>query len=299
MNHPQKLILLTTNPKITTIENIIDYATSSGVKVQCLDPFNQINLIDIEDTSGIWILPRTSGILFDDLDLHLCEAWIKQGALCPIPIESIKVLRDKDRQYLVLKKWQLPLVKTLIHRGPLTESQLCELSNSSEQWVLKSIRGNKGIGIEKYRTRELLDFWEMTYKQRRDQRYLIQEYIPHAREVRVLALGHKLYAIEKINTDTMNWKKNAQYARFEKATLTSFETKEFIKYSQIIRENLKLPCFAIDLIMDNSTQQWQILEVNVHPGLAASSEAMQKDFYEEYWNALFHPEKEHSLDLNF
>ncbi len=305
----KKLILLTQNPEISTIQGIAQHAIGQGVAVEFLDPFNNTNLVDIPAASELWLLPRTSGILFDDIDLHLCEAWIKAGAYCPIPLDSIKKLRDKDRQYLVLNQIEgkeLPLVKTLIHRGKLTLDHLKNLSSKeseTKEWVVKSIRGNKGIGIEKYTTCELLHFWQEAVA-KKDQRYLLQEFIPNAREVRVLALGQKLYAIEKVNFDELNWKKNAQYAKFEKAELTAKESEAFLRYSQIIREELRLPCFAIDLIFNESNQSapWQILEVNVHPGLDASSEAMGRNLYEEYWNALFskgNENQEHSLSLSF
>ncbi len=309
MDKIQKVYLLTINPEISTIKGIAEYAASIGVDIQFFNPFDQVSLTKVEIEKDAWLLPRTSGVLFDDIDLHLCEAWIHEGAYCPIPIESIKVLRDKDRQYFILKRRNLPLVDTLIHRGALSRENLSLLNPTGEQWVLKSIRGNKGIGIERYTTEELINFWQSALE-KNDQRYMIQEFIPQAREIRVLALGQKLYAIEKVNIDgdgqgsgQKNWKKNAQYAKFEKAELSDSENKDFLEYSKIIREELKLPCFAIDFIMNDKTNQWEILEVNVHPGLDASSEAMHRNLYEEYWNALFNQEnnqeKEHSLELNF
>jgi len=290
----QTLLILTTNPELPTIKALAKYLHTQAIEVRYLNPFSETSLISPVTTKGIWILPRTSGVLFDDIDLHLCEAWVARGAQCLISIESIKKLRDKDRQYLLLKERGLPMLKTLVHRGELKEEHLNKLTCHGHEWVLKSIRGNKGIGIEKFTTGELLEAWEKALK-RNDQRYLIQEFLAQARELRILCLGHKLYAIKKINKDA-NWKKNAQYAKFEKADLNNNEKRDFLTYAQIIKKELNLPCFAIDLIFDDKNNQWQILEVNVHPGLAASNEAIHqkkdkdkdksKDLYEQYWQAL-------------
>lgn len=283
----QNVLILTTDPNLPTLKGLRNYLDKVNINVDFLNPFKDISLSDSTELTknrNIFILPRTSGVLFDDIDLHLCEAWSAQGAHCLIPVESIAKLRDKDRQYLLLKAAGLPMLETLIHRGPLNSAALSVLNASNDEWILKSIRGNKGIGVERYTTAELISFWKKAITNN-DQRYLIQEFLNEARELRILCLGNKLYAIEKIN-EANQWKKNAQYAKFEKAQLSDEERKEFLGHAQIIKEELELACFAIDLIANQRNERWEVLEVNVHPGLEASQQALKDDLYQVYWEAL-------------
>lgn len=291
----QTLLILTTNPQLPTTKALTRYLHTQAIEVRYLNPFGEISLISPDPIKETWLLPRTSGILFDDIDLHLCEAWIAAGAHCLIPLNAIKKLRDKDRQYLLLREKGLPMVRTLIHRGILKEEHLTQLASSNSEWIIKSIRGNKGIGIEKFTTGELLAFWKKALE-KNDQRYLIQEFLTPARECRILCLANKLYAIEKVSIGS-DWKKNAQYAKFEKANLKDHEAQKFLEYAQIIKQELNLPCFAIDLINNHKNNQWQILEVNVHPGLEASSKAMDKNLYEEYWAALLNSSSAQQLSF--
>ena len=266
------------------------------LKIQLLDPFSELNHSPTQVTAAPFesmvLIPRTSGILFDDIDLSICEDLINKGALCPIPIQSIRILRDKDRQYLFFLNLDLPMLETLIHRGSLSVKALDQFSARQSQWVIKSIRGLKGIGIKRMTTPSLLEFWQEALG-RKDQRYLIQPYLDQAREIRVLCLGDELWPIEKkLREDERdgekNWKKNAQFADFQRVQLSSFEKDLFIKHARLIKTHLQLPCFAADYIL-NEKGQWKILEVNVHPGLESSSQALEKDLYPQYFKSLLSP----------
>ena len=273
------LIILTRNPKLPSIEALVSMAKTSGLEVHTIDPFTSLEFpSSLQNFSDTIILPRTSGISFDDIDLTYCDELVSLGAYCPIATESIRKLRDKDRQYTFLKNLGLPLLKTYVIRGKLRE----ELFPKNREWIIKSIRGNKGIGIEKLNTEELSAFWQKAYE-RRDQRYLIQDFIADADEVRVLCLGNKLWTIGK-KSEGSHWKKNSQYAKFSSYQLSTKEASFFKGHAQIIKENLNLPAFAIDYIRNEA---WEILEVNIHPGLEASSEALGLNLYPHYWNALF------------
>ncbi len=289
LNNFNRILILTRNEELQSIKELKKLAISSGLTPEIINPFDQLHLHHNQDCSSCIILPRTSGILFDDIDLTLSELLIQQGAMGPIPIQAIRILRDKDRQYIFLKSLQLPLVPSILHRGKLESSHIDE-----GLWIVKSIRGNKGIGIERFSKEDLLDFWSKAL-QRNDQRYIIQPFIKSALEKRILCLGSKLYAIDKENRVNDDWKKNAQYAEFTKARPSKDEEELFKSHAQKIKDHLKLPAFAIDYILNEN--EWNILEVNVHPGLEASSEAMGENLYSKYWEALFN--KTSPSKLNF
>ncbi len=293
-----QFLILCRDSEAHSIQALTRIIKDQKFKIQLFDPFSGPHEFHAQtDQSAIKsmvLIPRTSGILFDDIDLCVCEDLIRKGAFCPVPIPSIRILRDKDRQYLFFSNLNLPMLETLIHRGPLTKEHLKQFCARQSQWVIKSIRGLKGIGIKRMTTPALLDFWQEA-QDRRDQRYLIQSYLDRAREIRVLCLGNELWPIEKKirtenteNESEMYWKKNAQFADFQKVQLSSFEEDLFIKHARLIKSHLQLPCFATDYIL-NEKGQWKILEVNVHPGLESSSRALEKDLYPLYFDSLLSP----------
>jgi len=296
LKNRDQFLILCRDSEAHSIKALTRIIKDQKFKIQLFDPFcapyDFQAQADQAYIKSMVIIPRTSGVLFDDIDLCICEELIHKGAFCPVPIQSIRILRDKDRQYLFFSHLELPMLETLIHRGPLTEKHLKQFCTRQSQWVIKSIRGLKGIGIKRMTTPALLEFWQEA-QDRKDQRYLIQPYLDQAREIRVLCLGDQLWPIEKkIGSDKSGrenyWKKNAQFADFQKVQLSSFEKDLFIKHARLIKTHLQLPCFATDYIL-NEKGQWKILEVNVHPGLESSSQALEKDLYPLYFDALLSP----------
>lgn len=302
----RNLILFTRDSSLASIVNISQLAQSHQLNLFLINPFE----ISIEDSSfqalleeqnfeETIVLNRCSGITFDDHDLNLCDFLVDKGCFCPHRISSLRILRDKDQQYLFLKKKDYPMVKTFIHRGLLTEEKLRNFDLTTEQelesklWIVKSIRGNKGIGILRLTTKELLSFWEKAVAQR-DQRFLIQPFLgkePHshegAREIRILNLGVRNLAVEK--EQGSHWKKNAQFSSFKEASIKKSERNQLFHLSDKIKDDLSLPHMAVDFIWNSLNQRWEILEVNTHPGLEASSEALGTSLYPLYWNSILPP----------
>ena len=214
------------------------------------------------------VVPRTSGILFDDLDLTLLKECQRLGATSTHNPESIALVRDKDRQYIHLSGLGLECLPTLIHRGPLNQNDLRGFYDS-KQWVIKSSRGNKGIGHQLLSTDEVIDWWPKAINSF-DQRYIIQPYLENLREFRVLTIGHKSYTLEKINGKS--WKKNASSSEFVEAKLTPQQELELKRINASVIKATGLSSFAIDLFLKDS---FQIIEVNAHPGMSAASSALK------------------------
>ena len=162
---------------------------------------------------------RTSGILFDDIDLTLAKEFEERGARLHIPIPALRIFRDKSAQAQWLHTQGIPGVKSLVLRGQLNPTEFETWDSSSEEFIVKSIRGNKGIGVKKFSRSDLSKFWEQTSNSF-DQRYIIQPFLKEALEVRHLILGDEHFFIQKNPPkDPNEFRKNSAYSEFTPSIL--------------------------------------------------------------------------------
>lgn len=274
----RQIIVFTKSPHFNTVQQLKEASESLGILFRCFNPFQEgSHLIGSLEpplpqplASDTLLLPRTSGVLFDDWDLQLAGLWQEKFSIqLSHPLKALETLRDKARQALWLEKHQLPFIPTLIPRGILKEECLKRLSSTGElleHYVLKSIRGNKGIGVEKFTLKELISFWEKTDH---DQRYLIQPLIEGQKEVRILCLGEKLLGIEKKSRE---WKKNGQSSEFIPFTEKAHPV---FALSRRIQKLLDCPNLAIDCFLEG--EEATIIEINANPGIEYASYAYPQE----------------------
>lgn len=281
----RQIIVFTKSPSLESNIGLNNAAKHIGLKLSYYNPFGElvwetsqkpINLPFIPDPETLLLL-RTSGVFFDDIDLHAAEHISQSfGSALSAPINSILNLRNKDQQTMLLSRLNIPIVETLLVRGELTMAQL----KSHEQWVLKSIRGNKGIGHQLLNQKELLEFWSSALL-KNDIRYLLQPYLP-GREVRHLVLGKKSFFIEKLGS--LDWKKNLANCEFTNYMPTKEEEFHFKKVASKIQKNLGLTTFATDFLLVNN--KWKVLEVNYAPGLVGAAKVFSEEIFKDFLNAL-------------
>lgn len=281
----RQIIVFTRDSNLESCRALAQSAKRRDLPCLFFKPFNSPfgPVIDQVLKGNCLIVPRTSGVLFDDWDLTLLQECIEKGAFSTHSPESIARLRDKDRQYLLLKKAGLHCLPTLIHRGPLSMNHL-ENFTSSEKWVVKSTRGNKGIGHQLLTSSELIHWWEGQVK-KQDQRYIIQAFYEKTCEQRLLVLGEDQYLFQK--KQGASWKKNASSSEFVAAT-PSENQKPYLKHmKKVINETLGLQTFAIDFFVEQeSNHSYSILEVNAHPGMGAANAALgnEVNLYDDFIN---------------
>lgn len=287
----RQIIVFTKSATLPSIQGLKAAADQLGLPLKLFNPFQELTwdsaagalptkLVPYISWDSIGnqelILLRTSGILFDDIDLYLGEELKERGAHLHCPISSLQILRNKNQQALWLSRQKLAHVKTLLKRGPLTTEEL-EMWCISKEYVLKSVRGNKGIGLKKFSKDELLSFWEQL-QSGHDQRYLIQPFHGDTREIRHLVIGKESFFIEKLPGS--DWRRNAEFSIFEKATLKDTEKATLLANAKQIQNELKATCFAIDyLSVENN---WEILEINANPGLHEANKHFEVNLYETY-----------------
>ncbi len=299
----RQIIVFTKSPHLKTIQGLKNAASHHNCEVLTVNPFELTTLckkegltsgssLSFADQKSTLILIRTSGIEFDDSDLHLAEIYQEKGHALACPVSTQMLLRNKNAQSLWLSHNQFPMVPTLLHRGPLTSNELKSLKkkNPSQKFVVKSIRGNKGIGLLKMEESELVSFWQEALK-RGDQRYLIQPYF-QGRELRHLVLGERHFFIEKVAIENSNeWRRNAEFSKFlalKESPSLSFPKEKLIHQARTIQKKLGLKAFAFDLLEDPKEKgEFLILEINANPGLESASEVFKEtDLYNLYIEAI-------------
>jgi glutathione synthase/RimK-type ligase-like ATP-grasp enzyme len=290
----RQIIVFTKSATLPSIQGLKDAAHKLGLPLKVFNPFQELTwdtakgelsteLVPYISWNSIGnqelILLRTSGVLFDDMDLYLGEELKERGAHLHCPISSLQMLRNKNQQALWLSRQGLAHVKTLLKRGPLTTEEL-ELWCVSKEYVVKSVRGNKGIGLKKFNKEELLDFWEQL-QAGQDQRYLIQPFHGETREIRHLVIGEDSFFIEKFPGS--DWRRNAEFSVFKEVALENTEKEILLVNAKHIQHELKATCFAIDyLYVENN---WEILEINANPGLHEANKHFEVNLYEIYLNS--------------
>lgn len=253
--------ILTRSASFPTNLLIKNYCANKKIPLKFFNPFAEtFNLSDFKENS-IFLL-RTSGILFDDIDLHLAEYLEQNDHRVYNSTSSIRLLRDKDRQFLKLKHEKLSPLPFALCRGKieqLREYLETELEDISGGFLIKSIRSNLGKGQYKLKNfKELSSRWDQFLK-KEDQRYLITPFMKEFNEYRVLFIQDHHFGIEKA-PGIFGHQRNSDNSEFSKIVISN----EFLDLTQKIQKSFQLHYGAIDFVKWNN--QLYVLEVNSSPG---------------------------------
>lgn len=298
----RQIIVFTKSDHLPIVQGLIDASQSLGISMVTLNPFDEVcwsmegpaklperhKNLEKGDLKDTLLIIRTSGIFFDEADLLFARAMENRGAQIHFPLSSMMILRDKSAQCLWLIENGFSPVSTLFVRGPLTSEQLTSWQPDFEEFVVKSVRGNKGIGVMKFAKDDLLSFWQNVQSQAnglRDQRYLIQPFY-QTRELRHLILGERHFFIEKgVPTKPGEFRRNTKFCHLEEARLETSEREHLINTAKILQQKLGAKSLGLDLLYIEG--EWKILEVNANPGLGEASNLFKDiNLYELYLKCL-------------
>lgn len=235
-----EIIILTRDPNLWSCQQFKQTCDAQGQSLLFLNPFSELS-------TKIWelrpkvVLHRSSGVLFDDVDILLCQYWQAHGARIYNPPNATEIFRDKSKAYLYLKSQGFPQIPTFLIRGSFSFED--KIFNHGV--VIKPNRGNKGIGVQIFDQRhEAKAFWSTLST---DQRYLIQPKISPFRDLRIFVLnGELLSSFYKDQPDNQ-------------PTIPSIVDLT-IQYSK----KLGLKYAAWDWV--ETTEGWLLNEVNLSPG---------------------------------
>jgi len=237
--------------------------------VSYLNPYQFLVPMKAKAVTGHYF-HRTTGTNYDDFDLIVTKHHEISGFSVTNPLERLKVFRSKDTQSLFFTEHNIPGIKTLLYRGQLNESLEEELHSLSpeQKYILKMSRGNQGIGVNILESHKSLVSVLETFHAMKDQRFLIQPYIPHKKEWRALFVRGEIIACIEKNISKEDFRGNAKRSN---GKLLKKIPRELEKIAHHAYMHSGLDYAGIDLL-ETSKGQILVLEVNAVPGFEQAEE---------------------------
>lgn len=263
------IIISSLNPDLFTTKRLMSEASKLKHSVSYLNPYQFLIPMKPKATTGHYF-HRTTGTNYDDFDLIVTKHHEISGLSVTNPLERLKVFRSKDTQSLFFNEHNIPGIRTLLYRGQLTESVEEELHTLSpdQKYILKMSRGNQGIGVNILESHKSLVSVLETFQAMRDQRFLIQPYIPHKKEWRALFVRGEIIACIEKNISKEDFRGNAKRSN---GKLLKKIPRELEKIAHHAYMHSGLDYAGIDLLETNKGQIL-VLEVNAVPGFEQAEE---------------------------
>lgn len=206
--------LITSNIKTYSVLRLLEECKKLGYQSQTIETRNLITDGSFSYLPDL-VINRATSLNFDDLDLSLLSYFEHRKVECRNPLHSFELLRNKERQLMELGHLNIQTPPSLHFRGALNEEKIEQLKDAvakwqklkivekkySEHFVLKTMRGNKGIGVNLVRGFDSLISLLETFWALGDQRVILQPYLQHQKEYRLFFMknGHS-FLIEKTNS---------------------------------------------------------------------------------------------------
>lgn len=269
-----ELLILTRNAKTYSYRRLFKAAQDMGHLVDTVLSNNFYG--HPKDKTYDLVLHRDSGVSFDDIDLSLAT-YLEHQNIKVVNKPSISTeLRGKDNQYLWLLKNKLPHIPTLFLRGPLNENIPFK---DSEDFILKTTRGNQGVGVMLVKGRESLASILEANHARGDEKYILQPKLNFLSEWRILVLGDEILgAIEKTNTN--DFRANAKRCHVN-AIANDKIPGELLSLTSKIQDLLPGQFLGIDLGITKDGPL--IIEINTTPGFETFDELHNIDVASKLW----------------
>lgn len=280
-----QLIVASTNRELYTTKRLLTEARALSFEPTYLNPYQTSLLLSsslpLMGEKNLYF-HRTTGVNFDDYDLVVSQFFENQAHQVSNPLSSIEKLRNKDRQILHLKNLQLPLIESLTVKGPLTEDVHKEIvfmqqKFQTQSFILKNIRGNKGIGVSLIHGMDSLLSLLETFQAMNDQRMMIQPYIPHEKEFRVVMTRKNCLAVIEKTTSKNDFRANAN--RAEKIALGHLP-ENTMKQCLAVMEQFKLDHAGIDILISENLGPL-FIEVNPILGFEQAEELSKVNIAKE------------------
>ena len=269
-----------------TTKRFIEEAHRLKLTANYINPFEQTIFIGfnskLKKANDSLFLFRTTGIRYDDFDLIVAKNHELKGDIIINPISDLKMFRNKDTQLQFLAKHILPIIPTINFRGPITEDLMSDLTELApqEEFIVKMNRGNGGIGVQMLRGIDSLKSVLETFQAIKDQKMIVQPFLPHKKEYRLLLTQNKILATieKKILKDDFRGnskRSNGKYLKNPIRDLSNLAMKAM---------NLtNLNYAGIDILETNG--ELKILEINAVPGFQQVEELSSINIARELLNS--------------
>lgn len=195
-----KICLLSLNATHFATRRLVEEAKVKGLKIDLINP---------KELRLSWPSPR-----LDQFDLTInrissVDMNEFMASVCELPLWGRQVNRwslrqriiDKSRQSFWLAENHLPSIPFFTHRGAIDQEDPSwihfknQLPQSSNGWVLKMNRGQRGVGVHFFKLESELFHWLETLYRMGDQDFIIQPWLKVMSEYRVTILNKSVWAI--------------------------------------------------------------------------------------------------------
>lgn len=260
---PKKIIISSESSNLYTTKRLMAEGDKLKRSTTWINPYSSsLSIANKIAPNGTYLI-RTTGVRYDDFDLTCARRYAFLKYKIVNPVESIITFRSKELQAIFFNEQQLNSIPSFMYRGALTDSMweaLLKLSPSGD-YILKMSRGNQGIGVNLVRGKQSLRSFLDTFHAMKDQRFLIQPFVGHKKELRVFMIKHEIQAIVERTISAGDFRGNAKRSA----------GKIIKKIPKSLRDELTrasvesgLSYCGIDLIYDGD--DFIFLEINPVPG---------------------------------
>ncbi len=279
-----EVLVISDHPELYSSKRLIEEVQKKGLKAEFLNPFNYALSLSEQTSSKDspqLVLHRTTGIRHGDYDLSVALSLENSGAQITNSIESFHLLRGKERQALFFAKHKLPFIPTYSFRGRPQHSLVENITHffhqlgfDSQEFVLKTIRGNQGIGVSIVRGRDSLASLLETFWAIQDQDLLIQPFIQIDEEYRIFSIEGKIEGALHRRPQAGEFRSNSQRGEGEVINIMNLPNQ----IHELVHESWKnsgATYAGIDLLKKG--KDFLIIEYNLVPGFHQMEELTQKN----------------------
>ena len=274
----KKLIISSESSNLYTTRRLMEEGDKLKWSTTWINPYEfSLNTTDRRTQNGTYMI-RTTGVRYDDFDLTCARNFALLKYKIENPIDALTTFRSKELQAVFFKAQQLNTIPSFMYRGALTDTiweELLKLSPTGD-YVLKMSRGNQGIGVNLIKgTQSLRSFLE-TFHAMRDQRFLIQPFIAHKKELRVFIIKNEIHAIIERTITSSDFRGNAK--RSNGKIIKKIPSNLHHELTRASNESGLTYC-GIDLIYDGN--DFRFLEINPVPGFEQIEKLSKKNIARE------------------
>lgn len=257
------IIIASESSTLYTTKRLIHEGTKLKQSTIWINPYEESSIIPKMYNKGGLYIVRTTGIRYDDFDLTSAKNYSLANFKITNSLPSLDIFRSKEMQSLFFKEHGLTYIPSIMYRGSLQNSTwkaLLELSPSHE-FILKMSRGNQGIGVNLIKGKESLQSFLETFQAMKDQRFLIQPFVRHKKELRLFIIKNEIYAIVERTISNDDFRGNAK--RSSGKLIKKLPTFILDEVYRAFKSS-KLDYCGMDIIWDGDN--FIFLEINAVPG---------------------------------
>ncbi len=296
------IIVLSIDQNLYTTKRLLEEILKLKHNAKHINPFKQhISLNNYQTNnkhnSNEILIHRTTGVRFDDFDLNFSSYMEMTGTKIVNSIESMRNLRNKFTQTIFLQKNSIPTIPSIALRGvpPKLSSENIEeyfsnfkQFNKTESFILKTICGSKGIGVNLINGHQSLNSILETFHAIGDQKFILQPYLQNIIEYRVLIAGNKLLGCIQKSDSKSNSNNESNYNN-DFRNNSNRRSSTFLKENNIPKDVLDLAILSYNIsgcmYAGIDILKWQeevlVLEINLSPGIKYMEEKSSKNIASE------------------